>query len=135
ADTESANPTIDLLNIDVATGGKIPVTNDALSFSEAMPYYTSDGLQIVYAAQASNAPGNHDIYLRSANGSGSPSLLYSSPADDIYPVLSPDGRHLAFASNAGGSYDIYVFDINAQSLSQLTDTPYDEFPGGWWQQR
>lgn len=134
ANTESANPTIDLINIDVATGGQIPVTNDALSFSETTPRFTSDGLQVVYAAQASNAPGNHDIYLRNANGSGSPSLLYSSPADDINPVLSPDGRHLAFASNAGGSYNIYVFDINAQSLSQLTDTTFDEFPGGWWQQ-
>ncbi|MEP7290194.1 MAG: hypothetical protein ABI835_00370 [Chloroflexota bacterium] len=134
ADPNSANPTIDLVNIDVQTTAKIPVTNDALSFSEAMPYFTGDGLQVVYAAEASNAPGNHDIYVRSADGSGTASAIYATPADEINPVLSPDGRFLAFASNAAGRYDIYVYDLNAQTLSQLTDTPSeDEFPGDWWQ--
>lgn len=132
-DLNSANPTIDLISIDIATTGKIPVTNDARSFSETMPFFTSDGLQVVYAAEPSNAPGNRDIFVRAANGSGSASPLYASPADDIHPVLSPDGRHLAFASNPAGNYDIFVLDLNTQSVAQLTNSPDDEFPGDWWQ--
>jgi len=132
-DLNSANPMVDLINIDVATTGKIPVTNDARSFAETMPFFTSDGLQVVYAAEPSNAPGNHDIYVRSADGSGSASPIYASPADDIHPVLSPDGRHLAFASNPAGNYDIFILDLNTQSVAQLTNSPDDEFPGDWWQ--
>lgn len=131
----TANPTIDLVNIDVATKSQIPVTNDGASYIESSPFYTTNGGQVVYAAEPSNQPGNNDIYLRSANGSGSSVLVYQSVANDIYPILSPDGRYVAFASDAAGtgSFDIYVFDRNSESVSQLTDSPYDYFPGDWWQ--
>lgn len=132
---DSAGQVIDLTSIDLATISKIPVTNDGQSYSEMSPFYTADGLQVVYAAQASNAPGNHDIFIRSTDGTGSSTLVYASPdgSDDIYPVLTRDGRYIAFANNSSGSYDIYVYDRNTQTLSQLTDTPnVDEFPGDWW---
>ncbi len=133
SDPNAANPVIDLVSIDVTTKSKIAVTNDGGSYVESSPFYTKDGSQIIYAAAPSNALGNSDIYLRNANGSGSPQLLYGDPADDINPVLSPDGRFIAFASNPNGAYDIYVYDQTAQKLWQLTDTPDNEYPGDWWQ--
>lgn len=134
SDPDSVGQTVDLTNIDVETTSKIPITNDGPSYVEMSPFFTEDGLQVVYAAQASNAPGNHDIYIRSTDGSGSSTLVYASPSDDIFPVLSRDGRYLAFANNASGHYDIYILDRNSQTLSQLTNTPnLDEYPGDWWQ--
>jgi Tol biopolymer transport system component len=133
AQTNAANPVYDLVNIDVATGGKIPVTNDGQSYVESSPFFTKDGSQVVYSAVASNQPGNNDLYIKNANGTGSALPLYRSPADDIDPVLSPDGKYLAFASNANGHYDIYVYDQNSGTLSQLTTNGYDNYPGDWWQ--
>jgi hypothetical protein len=48
-DLNAANPIVDLINIDVGTTGKIPVTNDAASFTESSPFYTADGSQVVYS--------------------------------------------------------------------------------------
>ena len=47
---------------------------------------------MVYAAAPSNELTNSDIFIKSSNGSGSALPLYRSPANDIDPVLSPDGR-------------------------------------------
>ena len=133
SDPNSANPIIDLVNIDVATGGKIPVTNDAASFTESGPFFTPDGSQVIYAAAPSNDLTNSDIFIKSSNGSGSALPLYRGPGNDIDPVLSPDGKYIAFAGNPGGSYDIYIYDQNASKLSQLTNSADNEFPGDWWQ--
>ncbi len=132
--TNTANPTVDIVSIDVNTGGKVPITNDGQSYTESTPRWSKDGSQIIFSAVPSNDPGNSDIYVKSAIGGGSSLPLYRSPADDIYPVLSPDGRYLAFASNPDGAYDIYILDQNDGSLSQLTSDTSDEYPGDWWQQ-
>jgi WD40-like Beta Propeller Repeat len=133
-DQNAAVPTVDIVSIDVATGGKIPITNDAGSYVETSPRWTKDGSQIYFAAAASNDPNNADIYVKNSNGTGSTLPLYRDPSDNLFPVLSPDGRYLAFASNAGGSYDIYIWDQQDSKLSRLTNTPDQEFPGDWWEQ-
>ena len=84
-------------------------------------------------AGPASEPNNHDIAVRFAAGSGQPILIARHPADDIYPVFSPDGRYIAFSSNRGssGSYDIFVYDQQTENLFQLTDTREDEYIGGW----
>ena len=134
-DPNAATPLVDIVNIDVATGGKIAITNDGGSYAETSPHWTRDGSQIVFAAAPSNDPNNSDIYIKNSNGSGSALPLYRDPANDIFPVLSPDGRYLAFASNRNGEYDIFILDQQDGTLSQLTNTPEDEYPGDWWQPR
>ena len=133
SDLNAANPIIDLVSIDVATGGKIPVTNDGASFTELGPFFTKDGSQVLYAAAPSNDLTNSDIFIKSSNGGGSALPFYRGDGNDIDPVLSPDGKYLAFANNSSGAYDIFIYDQGASKLSQLTNTPEDEFPGDWWQ--
>ena len=79
------------MSIDV-TAGTIPITSDGASYSESTPRWTTDGSQIIFSAIPSNYSGNADIYSKSANGSGSSLPIYRSPANDIFPVLSSDGR-------------------------------------------
>ncbi|MBK8021622.1 MAG: PD40 domain-containing protein [Chloroflexi bacterium] len=132
-DVNTAIPSVDLVNVDVATGGKFLISSDFEATIETHPRWTHDGQQIIYAAAPSNDPNNHDILLRNANGAGTPLPLYRSPFDDIYPVMSPDQRHIAFASDRGSGYDIYVYEQANQALFQLTNNPADDFPGDWWQ--
>ena len=133
SDPNAANPTIDLVYIDVATGGKVAVTNDGRSFTESSPFFTKDGSQVVFAAAPSNQPDNSDIFIHNADGTGSTLSLYSGAGNDIHPVLSPDGKSLAFASNVGGVYQIYIYDQASSTLSQLTSGSYNYYPGDWWQ--
>lgn len=124
---------IDLAVIDVASGSKFAVTNDQNAILETQPRWTPDGSQIIYAAAMANEPDNHDLYLRNANGSGAASPLVTAGDDEIYPVLSPDARFLAYASNRSGNYEIYMLDLQQQTLSQLTNNPQENFfPGDWW---
>ncbi len=60
------------------------------------------------------------LILRTATTSGSPDLLglktgdttvvplVASPAVELFPALSPDGRWLAYASNESGTFEVYV---------------------------
>lgn len=131
-DISGVNPGEDIVTVDVATGGVVPVTNDLGATIEMGPRWTSDGTQIVYAAALATDPNNHDIAIRNANGTGTPLLLVRDASDDLYPVISPDGRNLAFASNRAGNYNIYIMDVATQALSQLTSNPENDFPGDWW---
>ncbi|MDZ4769151.1 MAG: hypothetical protein SGJ24_08490 [Chloroflexota bacterium] len=133
ADLNSAAPGVDLVNIDASNGGKFLITNDLQTFSETMPRWSSDGVQVIYAAASANAPENNDIFTRRADGSGSSLPLYRHPSNDIYPIFSRDARYMAVASNRTGNYDIFIYDTVNQTTAQLTNAPGDEFPGGWWQ--
>jgi hypothetical protein len=110
--------------------GQTALTNDGSAFIEAMPRFSRDGSQIFYAAAPADAPDNHDIYMRPANG-GDAVAVVISPGDDIYPVPSPDGRYIAFASNRTGVWDIYVVELSSGTLFQLTNSDTPDFPGDW----
>jgi TolB protein len=132
-DENGPAPGPDIVVIDIETLTQTSLTTDLGTFVESSPRWSPDGQQIVYAAAAATEPGNNDIAVRASAGFGLPTLLVRDPANDIRPVFSPDGRMLAFASDRGGQYDIYILDIGTQTLSQLTNTPQEDYPGGWWQ--
>lgn len=53
----------------------------------------------------------HDVWyfrLSSAGDISERHRFFSSPADEIQPVLSPNGQWLAYCSDATGAYEVYV---------------------------
>ena len=52
--------------------------------------------------------GKRDILSAALDSSRRVRPLLASPADEVSPTLSPDGRWLAYASNESGRYEIYV---------------------------
>jgi hypothetical protein len=129
---QSDNPGPDLVFIDINTGAPSALTSDRYDLVEMAPRWSPDGSLIAYAA-APQGSNRRDIYIIRADAAGGSGLqLIDSEYDDIYPVFSPDQRHLAFASNRAGShYDIFIYDLQAQELRQLTASPEDDFPGSW----
>ncbi|MBL8152992.1 MAG: PD40 domain-containing protein [Anaerolineae bacterium] len=126
-----ANPTTDLVLIDTASLAQTPLTTDAGNFIESAARWSPDGTQLVYSAAPATDPANADIAIRRADPSSTPLLLAREPANEVFPVFSPDGRYVAFASNRSGYYDLYVLELESNTVSQLTATEDDDYPGDW----
>jgi type II secretory pathway pseudopilin PulG len=129
----AAGQGVDLALIDVATTSKFALTNDQNALVETQPHWSPDGTQVIYSAALATDPRNHDIYLRNGDGTGAAFPLVQSDEDELFPVLSPDTRYLAYAGNRSGNYEIYILDLQRQALAQLTNDPASSFfPGDWW---
>lgn len=133
-DYNSAEAGPDVVVIDVLNPASVTkITSDLSTFLESSPRWSVDGSQIIFAAAQRNEPGNSDIVVASATGTGTPQIPVRSPSDDINPVFSPDGAYLAFSSNRGGAYNIYIYRVSDGQLFQLTNSESNVFVGGWWQ--
>jgi TolB protein len=121
--------------VDVAALTQTAVTNDLKNFTESSPRWSPDSTKLVYSAVSINEPGNGDIIIRPADGTGTPLLPIpdETNGDDVYPIYSPDGKFIAFSSNRSGYYNIYVFDQSASVLYQLTSNEDENYPGAWGQ--
>ncbi|MEP6985479.1 MAG: hypothetical protein ABI970_07770 [Chloroflexota bacterium] len=121
----------DVYLIDVASLAETALTNDNAAYTEASPHWSPDGTQLTYSAFPKDAPTNSDIIVRAADPSSTPLVVVKNPADDVYPVFSPDGKYLAFSSNRGGYYDIYILDQQTSTIYQLTDSEAQDYVGAW----
>jgi len=66
-----------------------------------------DGRWIAYDSFAGDKPGQRDIYVLAMDGSRETKVV-ESPAEDLFPAWSPDGRELAFASDRSGTMDAWA---------------------------
>ncbi len=77
---------------------------------------------------ASDRSGNWEIYVMEGDES-SLRRLTDNPAEDSFPVWSPDGSQILFHSNRNGNFDIFVMNSDGSGLRQLTsDARADTFP-------
>jgi Tol biopolymer transport system component len=74
------------------------VSNDLASASETGPAWSEDGSSILFVTQPAGSPvfgGSGSIWIRRANGKGTPRQVTSGPFD-ANPAMSPDGDLIAF---------------------------------------
>lgn len=59
--------------------------------------------------------------------------LTSTPEQETYPALSPEGTQIVYASrsNAYGARDLYLRNVNEGTPVQLTSDPSDEYGAAW----
>ncbi len=65
--------------------------------------WSSDGMSVVYDEARFS-----DIFLLPLDAGGQPQALIASDFDNFNPVLSPDGRWIAYTTDESGRYEIYV---------------------------
>ncbi|HEX4683109.1 MAG TPA: hypothetical protein VH277_10385 [Gemmatimonadaceae bacterium] len=53
------------------------------------------------------------------------------PIENASPVVSPDGRHIAFSSTRDGRDEIYVMSGDGSSVKRLTNEPSQKGIAGW----
>ncbi len=66
-----------------------------------------DGRWIVYDSFAAGSQSQRDIYILAMDGSRE-STLIAGPAEDVFPLWTPDGKAVVFSSNRLGTSDIWV---------------------------
>jgi hypothetical protein len=94
------------------------------------PSWSADGREVYYMADRTSS-GVGSVYASRADGTGAPRLvaaatprtdygqvmsgndstvvpLLDTPASELFPALSPDGRWLAYSSNESGQPEVYV---------------------------
>jgi TolB protein len=83
------------------------------------------GATQTYVYFASDRDGDWDLYEMKINGTATRALDFANSAEsEIRPMISPDGRQIAYASNAdGGSWpDIYVANLDGSGTPlKITD--------------
>jgi hypothetical protein len=133
-DIFGASPGADIYILDFAARTVVAqLTNNGSEYTESQLQWVND-TQLAYAFASGNDPDTHDIAIVDAGAPGAlPNLPGRDPeADDIYPVFSPDGAHMAFVSDRSGQYDIYIINIATQEIFQLTNTPEPDYLGAWY---
>ncbi len=53
------------------------------------------------------------------------------PANDLYPIWSPDSSKIAFDSNRDGNREIYMMDADGSNLKRLTNNPAEDAVSDW----
>jgi Tol biopolymer transport system component len=72
--------------------------------------FSPDGRFIVYDTFGRNAARERDIFVLSTDGSREVALV-EHPADDLFPLWSPDGRRILFASDRAGTMDLWMISV------------------------
>lgn len=114
-----------------ATGGRPEALTP--TSSDARPTFSPDGAWLYYDVQTSLG---WDIYRVPLDLSAPPQAITHHSADDIMPIVSPDGGGLVFMSRrARQNWDIFYLPIGHDETQtepeNLTDSPTDEYLIGW----
>ena len=81
--------------------------------------WSPDGRWLLFEQEVPASTTGWDVWLLPLEGERNPQLLLGSNHNERWPVLSPDGRWLAYLSNESGRPEVYV-----QAFPR---------PGGKWQ--
>lgn len=73
---------------------------------------------------------NGDIYSVPAKGGNATSVVSLGGVENN-PVISPDGKYLAFSSDIQGNSDVYVVPVAGGQVHQLTFHESPDTPVGW----
>ena len=87
------------------------------------PSLSPDGSQIYFSYDG-------DIYRVPVNG-GQATAVITMPGTQNYPVVSPDGKWLAFSSDIQGNTDVYVVPVSGGQPKQLTFHEAADTPASW----
>ena len=96
------------------------------------PSWSPDGTKIVFSFGLGRWLGDVvDIYIIDANGANRVNITQGRQNVNRSPVVSPDGKRIAFASYRDDNYEIYVMDAKGKNAKNLT-LHLDDDTGPTW---
>jgi tricorn protease len=85
------------------------------------PSVSADKLAFAYGS---------DIWVSGRDGSN-PQRLTINPDVEYNPVISPDGKWIAFSGNYEGNIDVYIVPVSGGNPKRLTYHPNPDVVKGW----
>ena len=70
--------------------------------------WTPDGRWLVYRRGSRLAAGGVDLFYSAPHADSTAVVILDTPAEELNPSLSPDGRWLAYTSDESGETEVYV---------------------------
>lgn len=115
----------DIFLIDARTGGQIRQLTNGGGI-DVSPSFTPDGETVVFASERS---GGSQIY---AVGVGGGTARRVTPTSGFFtdPVVSPDGRKVAFVSRSG-RFDVMTVDLVGGNMQRVTQDQGDNEDPSW----
>jgi Tol biopolymer transport system component len=107
----------------IGAGGEGEVVHQSPDW-DSLGCWTPDGRALVFSQQ--HAETANDIWILDLDEPENPRVLIDTPFTEVAPVLSPDGRWLAYVSDETGRFEVYV--RKPREESQQWQISVD---GGW----
>ena len=109
-----------------------------LLFAVLLAVSAAGGENLRFASRPSLSPDGEtlyfsylgDIYTVPAAGGQALSIV-SMPGQKNHPLVSPDGKWLAFSSDINGNQDVFVIPVKGGEAVQLTFHEAGDFPVSW----
>ena len=92
-------------------------------FFDSDPRWFPDGKRILFERDLTKGVGsefNAEFYILSVKSVPEVHQVPNTHPMDTFPVVSPDGKQIAFNGFRAGEWDIYVMDLDGTNLRQLT---------------
>ena len=96
----------------------VPVTSDI--GTEQMPAVSTDGRQVVYAAEGEFSQG-FDLYVRSLGADSAMQLTATPGEDELSPSWSPDGQQVAFYRYSEDGCGLFIRPVLGGFERRLSD--------------
>ncbi len=110
-----------------ADGGH-PILVDPLAHAPSPMTWSPDGRFLVYSKMV----GDADQVFRAATDGSLLRQLTSGPEPNWGPILSPDGRTIAFVKGDPATFGLYVIRSDGTGERRLTRNPIDLFGAAEW---
>jgi TolB protein len=119
--TSYQNLTAGLYILDVYEGKRTAVSIRGGNFT---PAWSPDGKKLAFSSSMEGNQDNQEIYVADIESGptrvGRIKRLTFTPASDISPTWSPNGREIAFTSDRGGTPQIYIMDVDGSNVRRIS---------------
>ncbi|HLH32343.1 MAG TPA: hypothetical protein VKY31_14150, partial [Terriglobia bacterium] len=116
----------DIWLMDLLRGGLTRLTTDPAV--DGFPLWSPDGTKIVFE---SSRKGSYDLWIMSANKTGSEELLYGTPSNEWPVHWSKDGRFILFYQSGPAGSDLWALPMTGEERKPIVvaNTKFEERQG------
>ena len=101
----------------------------SLEFINSAGSFDASGDSFVFSSLVSGRPALDLIDIE--RGTVKREISFPGLGEILHPAWSLDGRYIAFSAQSGGLTDLYVYDLQADSLRQLTHDAFADLEPAW----
>ncbi|MFZ9735201.1 MAG: DPP IV N-terminal domain-containing protein, partial [Burkholderiaceae bacterium] len=89
------------------------------------PSFSGDGQYVYFTSDQGGSP---QVYRIRSDGSGSPERITFTGGFNARPVVSPDGRQLAFVARRDGNFVVCIMNLETRQEVIVSNGPKDDSP-------